>query len=155
MSPTAAHRLRTAALTDMQEAVWATPLGWLYLDGKISGGEFMAGRRWCELMERYAKAVQAPRPPQSARLIDAPGNQRLDPDSPEGRREARRHAKTQEWFEGATSALAHAGALRARAVAQVCEQNRLPVGFEDLGHLRVGLQTLVTYWSGKTKIPPA
>lgn len=147
--PSAAEvqRLRAASLAGMRDAAWGTTLGWLYLSGKLTSAQFAAGRRWTELAHEYALAVRAPLPPRSASL-ERSASSVLDPDSAEGRKEARRQQQVCDEFERAGAMLAHAGLLPARAIAHVCEQNLMPVGVDGLSHLATGLQTLVIFWGG-------
>lgn len=145
--PSAAEvqRLRTAALAGMRDAVWGSTLGWMYLNGKISAAQFAAGRRWRDLARNYASAMQSPQQPSTAKL-ERSASTSVDPETEEGRREARRHAQMIADYRGALTLLQHAGRVRLQAVMLVCEQNVLPVGADGADNLASGLQTLVAFW---------
>ena len=85
-SPIAIKRLTDAAVAGLRDASWGTMLGRIYLAGKISAGEYSAGRRWAALVAEYAVACQGPRPPKTV-LLDAVGGRpatRLAEDSAMG-----------------------------------------------------------------------
>jgi hypothetical protein len=55
------RRVREAALAGMRDPLWGTQLGRLFLEGKISGEQFRAGRNWAELMEKWRAIHCGPR----------------------------------------------------------------------------------------------
>ena len=140
-SPSEVTRLRDAALAGMRDPIWGSTLGWLYLSGKISSLQFAAGKRWNELAADYSSACLSPRAPRSANL-DPKGGTAPDPDSPSGRREARRQVLTLEDYQEASGLLKRLGAPVARAVVDVCEGGRVPAGFGELQNLKRGLSAL-------------
>jgi hypothetical protein len=149
-SPTEVTRLRDAALAGMRDAVWSSPLGWLYLSGRLSGSQFAAGRRWATLARDYSAATQSPKQPRSANL-DPAGGQPPDPDSPAGLKEAQQHAHTLHQYLAALEMLKHTGAPARRAVAAVCEQATMPAGHAQLADLNRGLSALSAFWNGEKR----
>jgi len=149
-SPTEVTRLRDAALAGMRDAVWSTPLGWLYLSGRLSGSQFAAGRRWADLARDYSAATQSPKAPRSANL-DPAGGQPPDPDSPAGLREAQQHAHTLHQYISALAILNVSGTPARRAVEAICEQGQMPAGHHQLASLGVGLTVLSIYWSDRRR----
>ena len=149
-SPTEVTRLRDAALAGMRDAVWSSPLGWLYLSGRLSGSQFAAGRRWADLARDYSAATQSPKQPRSANL-DPAGGQPPDPDSPAGRREAQQHAHTLHQYLAALAMLNASGAPARKAVQAICEQGQMLAGHHQLASLGVGLTALSIFWSKRPK----
>ncbi|MGM4959833.1 hypothetical protein [Bradyrhizobium sp. 604_D8_N2_3] len=151
LAPAELHRLLDAARCGLRDATWGTMLGRLLLSGKITATEASAGRRWAALVENYATACQAPRPPQSASL-DKMGGTPVDPDSVAGRKQAKIHERdTARWLEG-RNALKNAGRDAEHAVAQ-CIQDYVPTGFAELQALRAGLSALAACFAAKRKAP--
>jgi hypothetical protein len=145
-SPTEVTRLRDAALAGMRDAVWSSPLGWLYLSGRLSGSQFAAGKKWATLARDYSAACQAPKTPRSANL-EPGGGQPPDPDSERGRREAQQHAHTLHQYIAALATLNVSGTPARKAVEAICEQGQMPAGHHQLASLVVGLTVLSIYWS--------
>ena len=145
--PSEVSRLRDAALAGMRDSVWGTSLGRLFLAGKITATQFSAGKRWSELSAKYSVACGGPKPARSAAL-DPDGGSPADPDSLQGRREARRHGLTVERYLAASKVLKGAGGLSWRVVVAVCDQNLAPAGVVEVNALRVGLQALASFWVG-------
>ena len=144
-SPTEVTRLRDAALAGMRDAVWSTPLGWLYLSGRLSGSQFAAGRRWATLARDYSEAQNGPKIPKSANL-DPKGGTPPDPDSPAGLREARRETAVTHQYIAALALLHASGGPSRRAVANCCELGCMPDGMDSLNGLRRGLDVLAAFW---------
>jgi hypothetical protein len=140
-SPAEVTRLRDAALAGMRDAVWGSMLGYLFLAGKINAIQFAAGKHWNELAADYARARLSPKQPRSANL-DPKGGTPADPDSAQGRREARRQVLTVEDYEEALNVLKRLGAPVARAVFDICEGGRVPGGMAELQNLKRGLSAL-------------
>jgi hypothetical protein len=140
--PTEAHRLRDAALAGMRDSVWGTSLGRLFLAGQITATQFSAGKRWAELSAKYSVACGGPAPARSAKL-DPDGGTTADPDSPQGRKEARRHGLTVERYLAASRVLKGMGKAAESAVRDVCDRDLHPVG---MIHLRGGLSALAALW---------
>jgi len=139
-------RLRDAALAGMRDPVWGTTLGYLYLSGKVTGSQFAAGKRWADLARDYSAASQSPKQPRSANL-DPKGGEPPDPDSEQGRREARQHAHTLHQYIAGLGIINLAGAPARRAVEAVCEQGQVPAGHTQLEALGRGLSALAAFWS--------
>jgi len=55
------YRVRAAALSGAGDKRWATQLGRLFLEGKISGEQYGAGQSWDRLMEQWRKIHCGPR----------------------------------------------------------------------------------------------
>jgi hypothetical protein len=143
--PAETKRLRDAAVAGMRGAEWGTELGRLYLADKISSLQYSAGRRWAATVEAYAEACQTPRQPGTATL-DPEGGKAADPDTPAGRKTARRHARAIETFNGAHEALTFAGRLAASVTRAATESQSAPCGQMELAALRAGLQHLAAHW---------
>jgi hypothetical protein len=146
------RRVRDLVLAGVRPAEWGTMLGRLYMEEKISALQYSAGKRWTTLVGDYTQACHGPKPPQTARL-DPSGGTPPDPDSLKGVREARRHARVIEDYVGAHRMLQLAGTTSERIVRAVCEEDQAPVGVMELDALRIGLQTLVSWWSSKPNRP--
>jgi hypothetical protein len=144
-SATEVVRLRDAALAGMRDPVWATSIGRLYLAGKLTSSQFAAGKRWADLAAEYSAACLAPRQPRSAKLERGDASP-VDPDSPQGQKEARQHVQTVHAWATASEALNRTGAAPRTAVRDVCEQNLSPVGELQLVALRSGLSALAMLW---------
>lgn len=144
--PSEVRRLRDAALAGMRDPVWGTEIGRLYLLGKISSAMFAAGKQWGEYAAKYSQALCSPSPDPKAVNWDRMGGEAPDPDSFEGRKEARRHAKAVQSFIDASAALKTAGSRSECAVRTVCERNQVMFGHENQMALVVGLSTLSGFW---------
>lgn len=143
--PTETKRLRDAAVNGMRSPEWGTELGRLYLADKISSVQYSAGRRWAATVEAYGEACQIPRQPGTATL-DPEGGKAADPDTPAGRKTARRHARSVEIFNDAIFALEHAGRLAVTVTRAAAESQTAPCGQVELAALRSGLQHLAAFW---------
>lgn len=146
-NPGEAKRLRDAALAGMRDPLWGTELGRLHLAGKISFLQLSAGKQWAEYAMRYSQALCSPPPdPRAIALGQASGRSEVDPDSYEGRREARRHIRAVESFVDAAAALRTDHAASVNIVRTVCERDETIAGHQDLIRLASGLQALVDFW---------
>jgi hypothetical protein len=148
-SPTEVRRAIEAATVGLREAVWATRLGILTLERRLTDSQFAAGMRWASLARDYTAATAGPRQPRSAAL-DPSGGSSLDPFSPAGLAEAERHSQTVHRYLGALEMLRHAGEPARAAVEAVCELN-LHLTPPELEHLKRGLDVLNAWWNGKRK----
>jgi len=156
--PSEVRRLRDAALSGMRDPTWGTELGRLYLVGKITAGMYAAGKRWGEMASKYSQALCSPSPDPKAVCLDRTGGESPDPDSYEGRREARRHERAVASFIDARAALNSAlntnGVPCEREVRAICERDELLPGHESLISLKRGLTILSDFWgltgSGKS-----
>ncbi len=141
------RRLRDAALSGMRDPLWGTELGRLHLGGKITAAMLAAGRQWGESASKYHQALQSPSPdPKAINFNRGAGGEAIDPDSPEGRKEARRHARAVQSFIDAHVALTTTSAASERVVRLVCERNEMLTGHEGLIALTNGLSTLADFW---------
>ena len=150
LSPTEARRLFDAASTGLRDPVWATMLGRLYRDGKITSSQFSAGKHWSELVANYSIACRSPAPPRSLSL-DAIRDMPVDPDTLTGEREVRRHERASAAYIESRHAMRLAGRDAERVVDEVCIRDCAPAGFRELNALRAGLQALAALWSAKRK----
>jgi hypothetical protein len=145
-APAEVRRLRDAAIRGMRDQEWGTHLGRLFLEGKIPGALYEAGRRWSRLAALATAAIRAPKAPGASAFIPRANGEEADPDSHEGRKIAARELETCVEFAEAHGALWGGGELAVRAVRDVCESDRPPVGHEQLRNLRVGLEWLALHW---------
>jgi hypothetical protein len=144
--PSEVRRLRDAALVGMRDPTWGTEIGRLYLAGKITAMAYAAGKRWAELAVLYSRALCSPPPDPKAVCFDRAGGDSLDPDSYEGRKEARRHERAIASFLDAHAALKSTSATSERVVRRVCERNEMLAGHESLLALSRGLEALAGFW---------
>ena len=144
--PSEVRRLRDAALCGMRDPLWGTEIGRLYLAGKITAIAFAAGERWGEQAVQYSQALCSPCPDPRAVSFDRSGGDSLDPDSHEGRREARRHQRAVDSFTDAWVALKTHSMASERVVRLVCERGQMLAGYHELLALNGGLSTLAGFW---------
>lgn len=144
--PSEVRRLRDAALAGMRDPLWGTELGRLYLVGKITSAMYAAGKRWSELSTKYSRALCSPCPDPKAVCFDRSGGESPDPDSYEGRKEARRHERAVTSFIDAHAALKSTSMAAERVVRSMCERNEILLGHESLMALSTGLSTLAGFW---------
>lgn len=144
--PSEVRRLRDAALAGMRDPTWGTEIGRLYLAGKVTATMFAAGRRWAELASQYSQALCSPAPDPKAISLERMGAQHIDPDSIEGRKEARRHARAVASFIDAHAALINRGRAAERLVRTVCERGEMAHGHQELLALAGGLGSLAAFW---------
>lgn len=121
-------------------------LGRLHITGKLTSVHFAVAKRWAELVSEHAAVCQCPVEPKS-KTLDPTGGKPIDPDSPAGIKEARRHASTTRAYLDARNTLRLAGSAAEAAVDSVVIQDKVPVGLAELEALRHGLQSLATWWS--------
>lgn len=140
------RRLRDAALSGMRDPLWGTEIGRLFLAGKITDSMFAAGKRWGEQATLYSQAMCSPSPDPKAVCFDRSGGEAPDPDSHEGRREARRHQRAVDSFTDAWVALKTYGMVSERIVRLVCERGQMLAGHQELIALSGGLSTLAGFW---------
>lgn len=139
-------RLRDAALTGMRDPTWGTEIGRLYLASKITSVGFAAGKRWAEQAAQYSQALCSPAPDPRAMDFNRSGGSPPDPDSYEGRKEARRHERAVASFIDAHAALKSTSMAAERAVRLVCERDQMIVGYDGLLSLVCGLTALADFW---------
>jgi hypothetical protein len=144
--PSEVRRLRDAALSGMRDPTWGTELGRLYLVGKITASMYAAGKKWGEFSTMYSQALLSPCPDPKAICLDRAGGESPDPDSYEGRREARRHQRAVTSFIDARAALNTDSAGSERVVRSICERDQMVIGHENLILLNRGLKVLVEFW---------
>jgi hypothetical protein len=134
-------RLRDAAMAGLRDPEWGTELGRLYLEGTITASMYAAGKAWREKAARYVHSLG--HFPVRTILVEADrGSLPPDPDTDEGRKQARREADAMERFFEAHHVLLSAGKLAEATVRRLCEHNEGPCGMAELIALRNGLSAL-------------
>jgi len=108
-----------------------TPIGRLYLDGKLTSAQFATAKRWAEMVANYSIACRSPSPPRSLSL-DAIGIRPTDPDTATGEREMRRHERASAEYLAGRNALRLAGLEAERVVDHVCARDCALAGFGEL-----------------------
>jgi hypothetical protein len=144
-SPTAARRLRDAALRGMAAPEWGTELGRLFLVGELTAPEYVAGKRWATTVKRYHEAIDAGVVALVGGVHASAGSE-PDPDSAEGRRRLKRARQAVAEMHAALTVLERVGKAALAAVRHVTEQNRADLGWSGLIALRNGLAALVAHW---------
>jgi hypothetical protein len=139
-------RLRDAAMSGMRDPMWGTELGRLHLVGKITAEQFAAGKKWGEFAANYSQALCSPAPDPKAVCWESMGGEPPDPDSPEGRKEARRHVRSVQSFQDAHAALKTTAGASERILRQVCERGEMLCGHAELLSLICGLNGLAHFW---------
>ena len=151
LAPTQVRRMIDIAASEARDPLWATMLGRLYSNDKISATEFASGKRWSELAASYSAACRSPRSPRTI-SFDAPGGTPIDPDSALGEQEVASHERISADWLNARNALRLAGRDAERVVGDVCEKDQAPAGLSELGALRDGLSALSDLWAARRKL---
>lgn len=138
-------RLRDASLAEMSDPEWGTELGRLYLQGKITIGQYGAGKWFSMLSTSCRAALDAPAHPRKSAFVRGVGGHDPDPDSDEGRKQAQRDREAVQSFMEVHAALIGAGMLAERMVRNVCEDDKMIEGHAQLLYLRTGLEWLAEY----------
>jgi len=146
-SPTAAKRLRDAALRGMASAEWGTELGRLFLADDITSGEYTAGKRWTATVRRYHEAIGAGAVNLVTGQAHGDAAHDPDPDSEEGRRRIWRARQAIKEMHAALAVLEDTGAASTMAVREVCEHDHAGLGWVGLCALHRGLSALADHWS--------
>jgi hypothetical protein len=144
-APMEIRRLVSAAIAGMRDPQWGTPLGWMFLSGKIDEKQYSAGVMWLGVVERGQKALGSPavKSPSLARAIKAADP---DPESDEGQAQTRREASAARAFFDAHAALCTAGLLPEHHVRALVEHHVVPVGYEAVLHTQSGLSALAGHF---------
>lgn len=144
-SPSQVRRLRDAALNKMCDPEWGTELGRLYLTGRLTVGQYAAGKWFSRLSEACRAAIDAPAGPRKSAFVEGNGGHAPDPDSERGQEQVAKDRLSVASFMEAHGALLGAGMLAERAVRLVCEDNKTVVGHAQTLHLRSGLEWLAEF----------
>jgi hypothetical protein len=145
-------RLRDSARRNVRDAEYGTEIGRLFLDGKVDGPAYAAGKRWSALAARSRSIILAPKQaPTSSTFVERTGGHSPDPDSSAGQLIAARERLLVQEFMEAHAVLIGAGMLAEQAVRQVCEDDRAVVGHTQLLALKNGLSWLAIHW-GLTQV---
>ena len=139
-----AQRLIEAARKRMEDPKWATPLGRLVLEEKLTARCMMAGEKWAELVGRYHKLVGAPRPTPAV-MERTPGRAlEVDPFDEEVARRAKSIERAYRRASAAMVSLAD-GIKVARVVNDLCVR-QMYITHEELVHARQGLAKLAEHF---------
>ena len=123
--PAQVKRLRDAAMAGLRDPEWGTELGRLYLEGTITAAMYAAGKDWREKAARYVSSL-GHFPVRSILVENRGGSLPPDPDTPEGRKRARREADAMERFFEAHHVLLGAGSSRKRRCAGSANTTKAP-----------------------------
>jgi hypothetical protein len=147
-APAAVARFVEATLAGYQSREYGTPLGRLFLAGKISEQEFKAGRRWDQLIRLYHEALQAPAPdPRGIAIGQDTRSAKVDPSSNKGLQEATRHRAIIEAVNAAHAVIIGYGKLAERDMRRLCEGlGENPSGHESLLRAKTVLAGLAKFW---------
>jgi hypothetical protein len=140
------RRLRDAAMSGMRDPMWGTELGRLHLSNKITAAQFAAGKQWAEYASKYHQALCSPSPDPKAISLESMKGEALDPESSEGRKEARRHERAVASLVDAMGALKTTLGASERILRAICERNEMVVGHYELLSLVCGLNALANFW---------
>ena len=146
LAPTAIRRLKDAALRRMCDPEWGSELGRLYLEGALTASQYAAGRKWRQGAAEYRGSIGV-FPVRSVALQRGIQGHEVDPDSPEGQKQATRERNGAERFFAAHARLALAGGLAESVVRRICEEDEAPCGFAEHQALRKGLTSLVDHYN--------
>ena len=144
IAPSEAKRIRDEAARKVRPSEYGSELGRLWLDDKISAPMYEAGKKWIVVAVQRSIALQSPSAnPRSLNIGSGGESHPIDPDTPQGEREAKRHAKAITAYETAFEAITKASWM---AILTVCEQNLALVGHQQLLDFRCGLMILAKMW---------
>ena len=141
-APAAIVRLRNAAINAVLPAEWGSVAGQMFLTGRISATEYSCTKRWHALATKYHHALgcHGMKSAQMERSHSHPP----DPDSDEGRLQARREARDRSRYEAACRVLEAIGCRS--AVDRCVLEDQAPAGIEELERLKKGLAALAAHW---------
>ena len=151
-APSCVMRLVRDSLRGYAEPVYGTPLGRLFLDGKLTAPEFEAGKRWDRLLRRYHKSIAAPLPDPKSIALDILGPTReADPESKAGQEQATIDRAVVNALQDAYVIVIAHGRDAARDMRSLCEgAGEYPRGYQALCRAKSVLSGLVKFW-GLTK----
>jgi hypothetical protein len=129
---------------DVLDVSLSTPLGRLSFQGKISQGEYEAGKRYADLALRYLHTIGSPHPYGDG---DPPSD--LLPTQDEC-------SKTKREYDGAYEALFNNFRRQrpAKAVNYIAVYEHEPRDSFELDMLKIGLKALADYFDGMGKVIP-
>ena len=143
--PTMVRRLRDAAMRGLRDQEWGTELGRLFLEKAITEEMYAAGRKWGEEAEKYRESIGTYMVKTAAMQRGSIGHD-ADPDSDEGRVQARRERDGMERFFASHAALMAAGTQAESAVRRLCEEGLSLAGMMEFQAARSGLLALATHY---------
>lgn len=142
------NRLRAAALAGMGDPRWATQLGRLFLERKISSEQYAVGCKWGTLMEQWRAIHCGPRfnPKAGLSSLDRVNGGGAGPvDGADDRERA-----VMDDIDDAVGAFSRgAASAKLNAVRQCVEQDLAPVGYGGMLLLLDGLDRLADYWKAE------
>ena len=150
--PASIMRLVHDSLRGYAEPVYGTPLGRLFLEGKLSAPEFEAGKRWDRLVRRYHRAIAAPLPDPKGLALDIIGGVRdADPDCEAGQDQAKLDRAVVNAFKDAYAIIVAHGGAAERDMRALCESaGEYPRGYQAFVRAKAVLSGLANFW-GLTK----
>ena len=143
--PATIKRLADGAARGVQASAYGTLLGRFFLEGRLSGLQFEAGRRWYGVASAYHAAMRSPPDMRSANLGGASGGAECDPDSFEGRKEARLHAEAITAYCAAITALTPFGSDLLGVLESFCERDEAPIGVAGMRRAQHALNFLARF----------
>ena len=144
IAPSEAKRIRDEAARKVRHSEYGSELGRLWLDDKISAPMYEAGKKWIIVAVQRSIALQSPSAnPRSLNIGSGGESHPIDPDTPQGEREAKHHAKAIVAYETAFESVTKPSWT---AIETVCEQNLALAGHQQLLDFRCGLMILAKLW---------
>lgn len=141
------YRVRAAALSGAGDKRWSTQLGRLFLEGKISGEQYGAGRSWDVLMEQWRKIHCGPRFNPKAGLANL---QRVGGSAPSVGADVadRQEEIVRQMVDDAIGSFSRGAADPLLVAVRECvELDQAPVGLGGWMLLDDGLAHLSEFWS--------
>jgi hypothetical protein len=145
VAPSEAKRIRDEAVRKSRQSEYGSELGRLWLDDKITAPMYEAGKKWVIVAVAYSMALLSPSAnPRSLNVGSGGESHPVDPDSPQGEREAKFHRKAISTYLDAVDSMSRANWA---AVETVCDKNLALAGYQQLLDLRHGLLILASRWN--------
>lgn len=142
--PSNAKRIRDEAIRKSHQSEYGTELGRLWLDDKITAPMFEAGKKWGIVSAALSRALQSPSAnPRSLNIGSGGESHPVDPESPEGQREAKHHTKAVQIYDAAVRVLPSASF---KVVETVCDRSLALCGHQEFLDLKCGLLILANHW---------
>jgi hypothetical protein len=93
----------------------------------VTLAEFSTAKRWAAIVSDYSLACRSPPAPKTV-SFDRLGGSGVDPDSPAGEQEVRRHEQASARYLSGRDALRQAGPAAERVVDEACVQDQALAG---------------------------
>lgn len=144
MAPSNAKRIRDEAVRKSHQSEYGSELGRLWLDDKITASMYEAGKKWLVVAVANSIALQSPSAnPRSLGIGSGGESHPVDPDSPQGEREAKYHRKAVLTYQSAISSIPNSSH---RTIETVVERGLALCGHQELLDFRCGLLILANHW---------